>query len=47
MLPHFHVNGLHASAVVLTVIAVFGSLHLLAISAPDKRTAQAWLALGF
>lgn len=46
-LPHFHVSGLHTTATVLVVVAVFGALHLLAISAPERRTAQAWLALGF
>ena len=46
-MPNFHVSGLHTTAVFLVVVAVFGSLHLLAISGPDKRLAQAWLALGF
>ena len=46
-LPHFHVSGLHTTATFLVVVAVFGTLHLLAISAPDRRSAQAWLALGF
>lgn len=46
-LPHFHVSGLHTTATFLVVVAVFGTLHLLAISAPERRSAQAWLALGF
>jgi len=46
-MPHFHISGLHAMAVFLMVVAAFGSLHLLALSAPDARVSQAWLSLGF
>jgi hypothetical protein len=44
---HFHVSGTHALVVMLEVIALFGSLHLFAISFPGSKLAQAWLALGF
>lgn len=47
MLPHFHVSGIHALIVFAYIVAAFGSLHLLACSAPDNRVAEAWLSLGF
>lgn len=46
-MPHFHVSGLHALVVFLYVVAVFGSLHLTALSMPGNGLSQAWLALGF
>lgn len=46
-MPHFHVSGIHAFVVFLVVVATFGALHLLAMSAPDNRVSQAWLSLGF
>ena len=46
-MPHFHLSGLHGLAVFLFVVAAFGSLHLAAVSAPDNKVSQAWLALGF
>lgn len=46
-MPHFHISGLHAFFLFLMMIAAFGSLHLLASSAPDNRLSQAWLGLGF
>ena len=44
---HFHVSGTHALVTMLEVVALFGALHLLAISLPGNKLAQAWLALGF
>jgi hypothetical protein len=46
-MPHFHVSGTHATIVFLFVVAVFGSLHLLAASMPHNQVSQAWIALGF
>lgn len=46
--PHFHVSGTHAVIVFLFVVAVFGSLHMLAVSMPNNQFAQAWIGgLGF
>lgn len=45
--PVFRVNGTSAIVVFLYVAATFGALHLLAISKPNNRVSQAWLALGF
>lgn len=46
-LPHFHVSGMHGFIVFLFVVVTFGSLHLLAMSAPDSSLSKAWLGLGF
>lgn len=46
-MPHFHISGLHGVLFFLMMVAAFGSLHLLAASAPDNRLSQAWLGLGF
>jgi hypothetical protein len=43
--PHFHVSGTHALVVILYVMAFFGAAKLLAMSLPDNKVAQAWLAL--
>lgn len=45
--PVFRINGANALVTFLYVAAIFGALHLLAISKPDSRFAKAWLALGF
>lgn len=45
--PVFRINGTNAFVVFLYIVAVFGALHLLAISAPNNRLAQAWLGLNF
>ena len=45
--PHFHVSGTHAIVLFLEMVVLFGAAHLLAASLPDKKLAQAWLALGF
>lgn len=47
MNPHFHISGLHATIIFLMVVVMFGSAHLVAMSAPSNRVSQAWLALGF
>jgi hypothetical protein len=45
MLPHYHVSGTHAIVTALEIIALMGALKLLALSKPDARLSQAWLAL--
>lgn len=41
------VGGADALKVTLYVVAIFGTLHLVAISHPNSRWGRAWLALGF
>lgn len=43
--PHFHVSGTHALVVVLYVMVFFGAAKMLAMSFPDNKVAQAFLAL--
>lgn len=45
--PHSHISPVHLLASLLTVVAIFGTLHLLALTAPDSRIARAFIALGF
>ena len=46
-IPAFKIGGLQAAVLFLYVVAIFGSLHLLAISHPEWRWSKAWLGLGF
>lgn len=46
-MPHVHLSGMTGLLLVLFIIAAFGSMHLLAASAPDNKFARGWLALGF
>lgn len=46
-IPVVKVSGTVAVMVFLYVVVIFGSLHLLAISHPGNKYAQAWIALGF
>lgn len=45
--PHVHISAVHMAANVAVVVAVFGTLHLLALSTPDSRLGRAFIALGF
>lgn len=45
--PHVHIGFVSMIATVLAIIAAFGTLHLLALSANNNRLANAFLALGF
>lgn len=45
--PHVHIGFVSIVVNVLAVVAVLGTLHLLALSAADNRLANALLALGF
>jgi len=44
--PHVHISATHLLASVAAVVAVFGTLHLLAIGV-DNRASRAFVALGF
>jgi len=44
--PHAHISATHLIAGVLATIAVFGTLHLLALTA-DNRLSRAYISLGF
>lgn len=46
MEPHVHLSAVHGLAVLALVVAVFGTLHLLALTA-DNRASRAFVALGF
>jgi hypothetical protein len=43
---HVHIGFVSITATLLAVIAIIGTLHLLAMSS-DTRAARAFLALGF
>lgn len=44
--PHVHITPIHLLAGVAATVAVFGTLHLLALSS-DHRASRAFIALGF
>lgn len=44
--PHAHISAVHLIATVAAVTAVFGTLHLLALTT-DNRASRAFIALGF
>jgi hypothetical protein len=44
--PHVHISPVHLAASVAAVVAVLGTLHLLALSS-DSRPSRALFALGF
>lgn len=46
MQPHVHISPVHLLAALVLNIAVFGTLHLLAITS-DNRPSRAFLAMGF
>lgn len=45
--PHVHLGGVNLVATVAAVVAIFGTLHLLALGNSDNRAARAFIALGF
>lgn len=46
--PHFHISGIHAGVLFLSMVVIFGSLHLFAAANPDAKLSQAWTnGLGF
>jgi len=45
--PHVHISAVHIAANMAAIVAVFGTLHLLALTSPDSRFARAFIALGF
>lgn len=44
--PHVHISPVHLIASVAAVVAVLGTIHLLAIG-NDNRASRAFIALGF
>lgn len=44
--PHVHISPVHLVAGLAASIAIFGTLHLLAITF-DNRASRAFVALGF
>lgn len=45
--PHVHFSPVFMLATLLLSLAVFGTIHLLALTAEDSRPARAFIALGF
>ncbi len=46
MTPHVHISPVHMLATIAATVAVFGTLHLLALT-NDNRASRAFIALGF
>ena len=46
MSPHAHISPVHLIASTAAVVAIFGTIHLLALT-NDNRLSRAWVALGF
>lgn len=46
MNPHVHISPIHLVASIAATVAIFGTLHLLALTA-DNRASRAYVALGF
>lgn len=46
MEPHVHISAIHMIAGVAATVAVFGTLHLVALGS-DNRFGRAFLSLGF
>lgn len=44
--PHVHISPIHLLAAVATVVALFGTAHLVALTT-DNRLSRAWVSLGF
>lgn len=44
--PHVHISPVHMLASVAAVVAIFGTLHLVALTV-DNRLSRAYVALGF
>lgn len=47
MVPVFKISGTQAAIIFLTVFATFGTLHLVTLSFPNSKWAQAIVLLGF
>ncbi len=46
MNPHVHISPVHMLGTIAATVAIFGTLHLLALS-HDNRASRAFIALGF
>ena len=47
MVPVFRISGTQAVIIFLTVLVTFGTLHLVTLSFPNSKWAQAFVLLGF
>lgn len=45
MTPHVHFSAVHGIGVLALYVAVFGTLHLIALT-HDNRVTRAWVSLG-
>ena len=45
--PVLKISFAQTLIIFLTVVIVFGALHLLAVSKPENKFFKSWLALGF
>lgn len=45
MTPHVHLSPVQMLASVAATVAIFGTLHLLALT-QDNRASRAWVSLG-
>ncbi len=46
MNPHVHISATHLVASIAATVAIFGTLHLLALGV-DNRASRAFITLGF
>lgn len=46
MEPHVHITPVHILATMAAMVAIFGTIHLLALS-QESRWGRAYMALGF
>lgn len=46
MQPHVHISPVHLLAMLAAIVAIQGTIHLLALTS-SNRYARAYLALGF
>lgn len=44
--PHVHISATHLLASIAATVAIFGTIHLLALGV-DNRASRAWIGLGF
>lgn len=44
--PHVHISPVHMLATIAATVAVFGTLHLLALTT-DNRASRAFIGIGF
>ena len=47
MEPHVHISPVHMIAFAAAIVAITGTIHLIAIANPDNRFSRAYMALGY